>query len=299
MIPSQFKKAIIFIFIISLIATCFASPALSQSQILPNGVKFLGDTNTLAPGSAYNVSVQITIDGASLNSKGVRVYFLSSNDSCILAPQGTYVLTDESGVATLSFMTGNATGNVTLTAHAMSTNTGISATKNFILVGYGNIIGYTVDQSGANVGSASVTLYNSNGTAKGSLAQVANNPLISASDGAYSFDKVPVGDYYIEAMKDNGTGYSVNTIGLGAQSINIRIEGYNVTPSVSPTATPSVEPTATETPSTVPTASPTVAPSATSGPANDQQATGIIAAGLALAVIIMLGILVYGLFVKK
>ncbi len=175
---------------------------------------------------------------------------------------------------------------MTLTAHAMSTNTGISATKNFILVGYGNIIGYTVDQSGANIGSASVTLYNSNGTAKGSLAQVANNPLISASDGAYSFDKVPVGDYYIEAIKDNGTGYSVNTIGLGAQSINIRIEGYNVTPSVSPTATPSVEPTATETPSTVPTASPTVAPSATSGPANDQQATGIIAAGLALAVII-------------
>ncbi len=299
MIPSQFRKAIIFMFIISLIATCFASPALSQSQILPNGVEFLGDTNTFAPGSAYNVSVQITIDGAALKSKGVRVYFLSGDDSYIPAPLGTYVLTDASGIATFGFVAGNSTGNVTLTTSAMTTNTGISATKTFTLVGYGNIIGYTVDHSGANIGSASVTLYNSNGTAKGSLAQVANNPMISASDGAYSFDKVPVGNYYIEAIKDNGTGYSVNTIGLGSQSINIRIEGYNVTPSVSPTATPSVEPTATETPSSVPTVSPTAAPSATTGPANDQQATGIIAAGVALAIIILLGILVYGLFVKK
>ena len=242
MIPSQFRKPIIFIFIISLIAACFASPVLSQSQILPNGVQFLGDTNTLAPGSAYNITAQVTIDGAPLKSKGIRVYFLSGNDSYIQAPLGTYVLTDASGIATFSFVAGNSTGNVTLTTSAMTTNTGISATKTFTLVGYGNIIGYTVDHSGANIGSASVTLYNSNGTAKGSLAQVANNPLISASDGAYSFDKVPVGNYYIEAIKDNGTGYSVNTIGLGSQSINIRIEGYNVTPSVSPTATPSAEP---------------------------------------------------------
>ena len=131
MIPSQFRKAIIFTFIISLIATCFASPALSQSQILPNGVEFLGDTNTLAPGSAYNVSVQVTIDGAALKSKGVRVYFLSGNDSYIPASLGTYVLTDASGKATFGFVTGNSTGNVTLTASAMSTNTGIIGHENF------------------------------------------------------------------------------------------------------------------------------------------------------------------------
>jgi hypothetical protein len=295
MIPSQFRKIIIFTFIISLIATCFASPALSQSQILPNGVEFLGDTNTLAPGSAYNVSVQVTIDGAALKSKGIRVYFLSGDDSYLPASLGTYVLTDASGKATYGFVTGNFTGNVTLTASAMTASTGISATKTFTLVGYGNIIGYTVDQTGANIGSASVTLYNSNGTSKGSLAQVANNPMVSASDGAYSFNKVPVGDYYIEAVKDNGTGYSVNTIGLGSQSINIRIIGY--VPSVAPTVTPSAEPTSTETPTL--TVLPTAVPSATPGPANDQQATGIIAAGIALAIIILIGVLVYGLFVKK
>ena len=44
----------------------------------------------------------------------------------------------------------------------------------------------------------------------------------------------------------------LNNIGLGSQSINIRIEGYNATPSVSPTATPSVEPTPTESPSSAP-----------------------------------------------
>ncbi len=297
MIPSLFRKAIILTFIISLIVTCFASPTLSQSQILPNGVEFLGDTNTLAPGSAYNVSVQVTIDGAALKSKGIRVYFISDNDSYIPASLGTYVLTDASGKATYSFVTGNATGNVTLTASAMTANTGITATKIFTIVGYGDIIGYTVDQTGANIGSATVTLYNSNGTGKGSLAQVANNPLTSASDGAYHFEKVPVGDYYIEAIKDNGTGYSVNTIGLGSQPINIRILGYE--PSVSPTATPSVEPTPTETPSLAPTASPTSIPSATAEPANDQQATGIIAAGLALAIILLIGILVYGLVIKK
>ena len=297
MIPSQFRKAIVFTFIISLIATCFVSPALSQSQILPNGVEFLGDTNTLAPGSAYNVSVQITIDGAALKSKGVRVYFLSGDDSYIPAPLGTYVLTDASGKATFGFVTGNTTGNVTLTASAMSTSAGVSAKKTFAIGGFGNIIGYTVDHSGTNIGSASVTLYNSNGTAKGSIAQVANNPATSASDGAYNFDKVPVGNYYIEAVKDNSTGFSLNTIGMGSQSINIRIEGY--TPSVSPTATPSVEPTPTETPSSAPTITPTATPSATTGPANEQQATGIIAAGIALAIIILLGVLVYGLLVKK
>lgn len=294
-------------FIISLIATGFACPAQSQSPILPNGVEFVGDTNTLAPGSAYNVTVQITIDGAGLKSEGVRVYFLSSNDSVISAPMGTYVLTDPTGKATYSFTTGNATGSVTLTATALNANSGVSAKRTFSIGSYGTITGYTVDQAGASIGDASVTLYLSNGTGKGSQVQAANNPQVSSSDGSYRFDKVPVGTYYLEALKGNGSGSSINNIVEGSQPINIRIYGYNVTPPVSPTAspsanasvTPSAEPTPTEAPSVTPTAAPTTAPTATPEPANDQQAIGTIVAGLVIAIIILIGVLLYRLFTKK
>lgn len=292
-------------FIISLIATGFACPAQSQSPILPNGVEFVGDTNTLAPGSAYNVTVQITIDGANLKSEGVRVYFLSSNDSDISAPMGTYVLTDPSGKATYSFTTGNGTGNVTLTATALNANSGVTTKRTFSIGSYGTITGYTVDQAGASIGNAPVTLYLSNGTGKGSKVQAANNPQVSSSDGSYRFDKVPVGTYYLEAVKGNGSGSSINNIVEGSQAINIRIYGYNVTPSVSPTAspsanasvTPSAEPTST--PTATPTAVPTTAPTATSEPANDQQAIGTIIAGLVIAIIILIGILLVRLFTKK
>jgi hypothetical protein len=288
-------------FIISLIATGFACPAQSQSQILPNGVEFVGDTNTLAPGSAYNVTVQITIDGANLKSEGVRVYFLSSNDSDISAPMGTYVLTDPSGKATYIFTTGNGTGNVTLTATALNTNSGITAKRTFSIGSYGTITGYTVDQAGASIGNAPVTLYLSNGTGKGSKVQSANNPQVSSSDGSYRFDKVPVGTYYLEAVKGNGSGSSISNIVEGSQAINIRIYGYNVTPSVTPTASPSANASVTPSaePTSTPTATPTTAPTATPVPANDQQAIGTIVAGLVIAILILIGILLYRLFTKK
>lgn len=306
-IPSQLDQAIIVTFIISLVVAGFAGTALAQSPILPNGIKFVGDQDTLAPGAPYSVSMQITLDGGPLKSEGIRVYVRSSDDSVISAPPGTYVLTDATGKATYNFTTGNKTGTVTLTADALNINGGITTTKKFTIGSYGAVSGLIVDVSNTGISNASVTLYSSNGSAKGPQAQAPNNPQVSGSDGSYRFDKLPLGTYYIEAKKDNATGFSIYNLTSSNATLTIQLEGYNATPSIIPTPSPSANATATAqptempsvTPTAEPTAAPTAAPTATPEPANEQQAIGIIVAGLALAVVILVSVLIYRSMGKK
>jgi hypothetical protein len=122
----------IFIVIASFVVTVgLASPALAQtSPIAPNDIVYVGDTDTIATGTAYNITVQILYNGGQLRSEGVRIYLLANDTSIIPAELGTYVLTDKDGFATYT-VTANKAGDVKLTATAMSVNSGIAVDKTF------------------------------------------------------------------------------------------------------------------------------------------------------------------------
>jgi hypothetical protein len=106
-------------------------PALAQtSPIAPNGIVYVGDTDTFASGTAYNITIQILYNGGQLKSEGVRIYLLANDTSIIPAELGTYVLTDKGGFATYT-VTANNAGDVNLTATAMNVNSGIAVDKTF------------------------------------------------------------------------------------------------------------------------------------------------------------------------
>jgi hypothetical protein len=108
--------------------------ALAQtSPITPDGIAYLSEADTLTAGKTYNITVQILYAGGQLKSEGVRVYFQASDTSIIQAELGTYALTDKDGIANYTVTPGK-TGNVTLTAMAMNTNSGISAVKKFHII---------------------------------------------------------------------------------------------------------------------------------------------------------------------
>jgi hypothetical protein len=109
----------------------FSCPALAQtSPIAPNGIQYVGDSDTFSSGQTYNITVAIFYNGAPLKSEGVRVYLLSGDESIIPAELGTYILTDKNGVANYTILA-NQTGYVTMTATAMSVNSGVSADRKF------------------------------------------------------------------------------------------------------------------------------------------------------------------------
>lgn len=113
--------------------------ALAQAQtspIAPNGIAYTGDTDTLAAGTSYNITIQILYNDGPLKSEGVRVYLLANNTSVIPAELGTYVLTDKDGMATYTVTPGKE-GDVKLTATAMSANSGVAATKVFHITAAG------------------------------------------------------------------------------------------------------------------------------------------------------------------
>ena len=120
-------------FLFTLLLGLVATAGLAQAQtspIAPNGVTFVGNDTTLSAGVAQNISVQIQYNGGPLKSEGVRVYFLSNDASKVPAGQGTYALTDSNGIAVYT-ATANGTGNVTLTATAMSVSSKVSADRVF------------------------------------------------------------------------------------------------------------------------------------------------------------------------
>ncbi|HTY90590.1 MAG TPA: hypothetical protein VMC84_05375 [Methanocella sp.] len=100
------------------------------SPIAPNGIAYLGNETALASGASQNITVQILYNGGPLKSEGVRVYFQANDTSIIPVELGTFVLTDANGVATYTAIA-NHTGNVKLTATAMSVSSGVSANKIF------------------------------------------------------------------------------------------------------------------------------------------------------------------------
>jgi uncharacterized surface anchored protein len=72
------------------------------------------------------------LGGGPLHENNVRVYFQSSDASIIPTDFGTYVMTDDSGMANFTF-TANKTGNVNMTIHALSLQ-GPSAKKTFQII---------------------------------------------------------------------------------------------------------------------------------------------------------------------
>jgi hypothetical protein len=111
-----------------------SGPAQAQtSPITPDGIAYLSEADTLTAGKTYTITVQILYAGGQLKSEGVRVYYQASDNSIIPAELGTYALTDKNGIANYTVTPGK-TGNVTLTATAMNTNSGISAVKKFHII---------------------------------------------------------------------------------------------------------------------------------------------------------------------
>lgn len=108
---------------------------LAQAQIpAPNGIAFTGDADALAAGTAGNVSVQLLYNGMTLKSEGIRIYLMANDTSIIPAGMGTFALTDSAGIASFTFTPGMA-GGVKLTATAMSTSSGVTAEKVFLVAG--------------------------------------------------------------------------------------------------------------------------------------------------------------------
>lgn len=128
------NKVIFLSFIGLLVIAGLSCPARAQtSPIAPNGIIYLSEADTLTVNKTYNITVQILYDGGQLKSEGVRVYIEASDISIIPAELGTYVLTDKNGVANYTVIPGK-TGDVKLTANAMSTNSGVSASKKFHVI---------------------------------------------------------------------------------------------------------------------------------------------------------------------
>lgn len=134
-ITSRSLKNVMFLsFIGLLIIAGLSGPVLAQmSEIPPNGIAYLGEADTFTAGRTYNITVQIMYAGGPLKSEGVRVYFQASDTSIIPAELGTYVLTDMNGVANFT-VTPNRTGDVNLTATALSTKSGVSVDKRFHVI---------------------------------------------------------------------------------------------------------------------------------------------------------------------
>lgn len=280
------------------------SPALSQmSPFAPNGIQFVDNADTFAINVPNNITVQLLYEGGPLRSEGVRVYFLSNDDSLITAPMGTYVLTDKDGRATLNF-TANKTGDVSITVTPMSPGSGHSASKKFHLMGsLYSISGLVVDSSNNPIANAGVTLYASNNGEKGSMVQIDNNPQKTSSSGSYRFGNVPPGSYYIEAKMDTKSGFVTDNLTTADQTVVVTIPGnvpvstVAATPKPSSNVTMTPVPSAEPTPTMAPTTAPTVVPSASAN--GDAQATGIVVTGIIVAIILVIGIYVFRMNRKK
>jgi hypothetical protein len=155
-ISRSLNKAIFLLLVGMLFTAGLQCPALSQiAEISPNGIAYLSEAGTLTAGETYDIIVQIQYAGGPLKSEGVRVYFLANDTSVIPAEMGTYVLTDSSGNATFS-VTPSKTGDVKLTAMALSTNSGVSVDKKFHVI-EGAVATPTVEPSATPTPIASAT----------------------------------------------------------------------------------------------------------------------------------------------
>ncbi|MCD1295739.1 hypothetical protein CUJ83_12090 [Methanocella sp. CWC-04] len=305
----QFSKFIVFLSLMLLIIPGFIAGQGAAQVVSPDGVQFLGDEDMFAAGgNSYTIEVQVTLGGGPYSINGTRVYFTSSDSSIIAVESGSYSLTDDNGIARLDFVTTDKSGYVNITATAIKSSSGISATKTFRVGGYGTLSGLITDKSYNGVQGAIVAVYNTDGQNKGSLVHVANNPQVSSDSstgapGQYRFDKLPLDTYYIEAQKEGKTGYLITTITADNPTVNIRIEDYEATITATPEATPVVspEPTATAAPTTVPTTTPIVTPTSTPSPSGDteKQVQGILLVSAIGAAILTIVILVLRKLVKK
>lgn len=265
----------------------------SAQTYTPNGVMFLGGTDTFACGNnTYEVTVQLTLDGAPYPFNGCRV-FLSSNKDFIITVPEDYVLADKEGKATFNISTAGSTGDVNITATALSQKSGISATKTFHVVNYDTINGLVTDRNYAGISGANVTLYSLNADgSKGSVVKVANNPQVSSDEsagtsGIYMFENVAEGSYYIEAEKDGKTGFSLCNVTDESPNVNVRIEEY-IVPSATPTQEPAATPAATQTATPIP-----------SPAGNDTEATGILITAIAASLVMIAIVFLYRLIVKR
>src|SRR5271157_6594522 len=115
------------------ILAALSYPALSQTTpILPDGISFTGGADNFSIGGTYNITAQILLGGGPIHENNVRVYFQSSDASVIPTDFGTYVMTDDNGMANFTF-TANTTGKVTMTINALSLQ-GPSAKKTFQVI---------------------------------------------------------------------------------------------------------------------------------------------------------------------
>lgn len=126
-----------------------------------------------------------------------------------------------------------------------------------------------------NVSGAVVTLYYYDPVTGGKGAYVAlqDNPQYVqwdeqlAAPGTYTFSRVPEGTYYIEAVHNNNSWFTIATVYRGTTTANVAIPPVNWTEAA--TLTPLPTPVSTPVPTPAPaeaTPTPTPIPSATPAP---------------------------------
>jgi hypothetical protein len=280
------------------------SPVSSQA-IVPDGIEFVGSEDTFAiGGNSYTITTQILLGGGPYRLGGTRVYFSSSDNAVINAPTGEFSITDSEGRANFNFTTTDKPGIITITAVANKLTGNVKVTKTFYVGTFADISGMVTDKKYAGIPGASVMLYHTDGVTKGEIVKVLNNPqlttdMTTGAAGAYKFEKLSPGTYYVEAQKDAKIGYAILNLTAGGSSVNVRIEDYEmpVTGTVTPTAEPEATPQATVTATATPTGEPTSIATATPVPTAlgtptpvppenaDKQVTGILITAAILAVL--------------
>jgi hypothetical protein len=260
-------------------------PAHSQA-VLPDSIMFVGGQPVLqAGGNNYTIDIQLMIRGANYSGNNFGIYFRASDLSLIDIPEGSSIVTDSNGRASLNITTGQGYGNVTITASMLSPDGSVRASKTYAVMAAGNVTGTVVEASGRRISGALVTLYTLENGEKGSALTLTGNPVSTTDEGSYAIENVPYGSYVIEAaVDDQNASYNV-TVAAPTQSLAIAIPGYTA-----PTPTPTPEPTLAPTEVPSPTVTPVPASPSPAGktPTGDTTRQLLWIGGIALVLAIII-----------